>query len=144
MRLDVDPADIEAVQLYYPVIWIACHREHRKRDASGISDHEAGLLTHLAGIEHCTPAQLAKHLGVGASAVSAQLQRLRGLGLLDVQIGIDKRRRTLSITEAGRKLSLQRSPLDTGLVSALLGRLKPEDRAIAVRGLQLLASAAHS
>ena len=132
-----------AIQMAYPQIWFACHRAHRGRsDGDGLTDHEAGVLMHLAAVPEQTPTVIAKHLGIGRPALSAQLKRLEALGLIRATSGKDARVRMLSLTEAGVVRASARSPLDAMRVGALLQALSLEQRLDAVRGLQLLAAAA--
>ena len=134
---------VHSVQMAYPQIWFACHRAHRGRsDGDGLTDHEAGVLMHLAAVPEQTPTVIAKHLGIGRPALSAQLKRLQALGLIRATPGQDARVRTLSLTEAGAARASARSPLDAMRVSALLQVLPVQQRLDAVRGLQLLAEAA--
>jgi DNA-binding MarR family transcriptional regulator len=136
---------IRAVQMAYPQIWFACHHEHRGRaEGDGITDHEAGVLMHLAALPEQTPTLIAKHLGVGRPALSAQLKRLQALGLVQAKPGRDARERLLRLSEAGAKLAAARSPLEAERVGALLQALSTWERDAAVRGLQLLARAAQS
>ncbi len=134
---------VHSVQMAYPQIWFACHRAHRGRsDGDGLTDHEAGVLMHLAAMPEQTPTAIAKHLGVGRSALSAQLKRLQALGLIQLTPGQDARVRKLTLTEEGVARASARSPLDAMRVRALLQALSSEQRLEAVRGLQLLAAAA--
>jgi DNA-binding MarR family transcriptional regulator len=136
---------IRAVQMAYPQIWFACHRAHRGRtEGDGITDPEAGVLMHLAALPAQTPTRIAKHLGVGRPALSAQLKRLQTLGLIHATPGPDARQRLVRLSEAGATLAAARSPLEANLVGALLQALPTSERDRAVRGLQLLARAAHS
>lgn len=145
MRVTELAEQVRAVQMAYPQIWFACHREHRGRaEGDGVTDHEAGVLMHLAALPAQTPTLIAKHLGVGRPALSAQLKRLQALGLIHATPGRDARERLLHLSEAGAKLAAARSPLEAARVGALLQVLSPLDRDAAVRGLQLLARAAQS
>jgi DNA-binding MarR family transcriptional regulator len=143
MSVTEQAEQVLAVQIAYPQIWFACHQQHRGRtEGDGITDHEAGVLMHLAAIPEQTPTLLAKHLGIGRPALSAQLKRLEALGLIHTTPGSDARVRKLRLSEAGSKLAAARSPLAPQRVNALLQALSPEQRLDAVRGLQLLAYAA--
>ncbi|MFZ5637484.1 MAG: MarR family winged helix-turn-helix transcriptional regulator [Pseudomonadota bacterium] len=137
---------VRAIQQAYPRIWFACHREHRTRatpHASGITDRESGILAHLDGAEGIAATALAKHLGIGKASLSQHLKRLESLGLIEVGIEQeDKRRKRIRLSDAGRDVLSEQSPLDAGRLRALLDSMPTEEAADAVRGLRLLADAA--
>lgn len=138
-------AHILSIQRAYPQIWFACHLEHRTRSSSqdGLTDREAGILAHLDVIDGALAAQVARHLGIGKSTLSAQLKRLTELGLVRLGRGArDQRERPVHLTAKGRRAVVARSPLDRERVAALLRRLTPREREQAVAGLDLLARAA--
>ena len=136
---------IEAIQLAYPQLWFACHVEHRTRRHGRLTDREAGLLAHVAaaGTEGASAGELARHLGIGAPALSQQLKRLQALGMLDVTAdAADSRRRRVVLTPDGRAETTDASPLDRERLDAVLHALAPDAREPAVRGLVALADAA--
>jgi DNA-binding MarR family transcriptional regulator len=134
-----------AVQLAYPQIWFACHRAHQTRGNSvDVTDHEAGILAHIAAIPGLMPGHLAAHLGIGRPALSAQLKRLSGLGLITMTPAKDARSKSIALSDLGQALVSERSPLATNQVKALLSMLSVPQRKAAVAGLALLASAAQS
>ena len=137
---------VHAIQQAYPQIWFACHLEHRTRTtphASGISDREGGILAHLGAADGIAATALAKHLGIGKASLSQHLKRLQSLGLIAFEIDPeDKRRKRIRLSEHGRNIVSEQSPLDAGRVRALLDAMPAKDAADAVRGLRLLADAA--
>lgn len=130
---------------HYPQIYLACHLVHprARTNAFHLTDRDIVLLGHL---EHDTPmlaGELARHLGVGAPALSAQIRRLEARGYLDRRAGRrDRRHVELRLTALGAEAMASTSVLDPGRVTALLAQLTPADRTRAVRGLALLAQAA--
>jgi DNA-binding MarR family transcriptional regulator len=132
------------IQRAYPQVWFACHVEHRTRSTGdGLTDREVGVLAHLDGTEGVRPTDLARHLGIGRPALSAQLQRLVARGLIQyVDHDGDRRERRVRLTDGGRAAWTDRSPLPRERVEALLALLTDDDRARAVEGLELLARAA--
>lgn len=89
------------------------------------------------------PTQLADHLGVAKSSLSATLKRLTALGYIArVADATDRRVSGLCLTNAGARAMQAGSVLDTNRVAALLAGLKPRERLRAVDGLRLLAKAA--
>ncbi len=140
---------VEAIQLAYPRIWFACHIEHRTRGephGSGLTDRETGVLAHIAAetAGDANASHLAKHLGIGKAALSQHLNRLQQLDLIEMRPAHDDRRRkTICLTAAGRRTVSDSSPLDADRIRRLLDTMGADDAADAVRGLQLLAEAAH-
>lgn len=136
---------VSSIQRAYPQVWFACHLDHRTRSSSGdgLTDREAGILAHLDATEGALAGDVARHLGVGKSTLSAQLKRLSELGFVRLGRGqTDQRERPVHLTVKGRKAVVARSPLDAGRVAALLAELSAEERGRAVGGLELLAKAA--
>jgi DNA-binding MarR family transcriptional regulator len=133
---------ISTIQRAYPQVWFACHLEHRTRSSSddGLTDREAGILAHIDASDGARASDVARHLGISKSTLSAQLKRLVGLGFVQLERGTsDQRERPVRLTVPGRKAVVARSPLDSARVSALLEKLSPQERARAVSGLELLA-----
>jgi DNA-binding MarR family transcriptional regulator len=139
------PNAVRQVQRWYPQIYLACHVDHKRPRStqSGISPRESSLLAHLDERVPVTPADLARHLGVGAPTLSAALKRLARLGYVardrDPK---DSRRQQIRLTPAGARAMSDGSVLDTSRVVRLLNRLTPAERVRALDGLGLLARAA--
>jgi len=139
----IDSKAVRAIQRAYPQIWFACHVEHRTRHgADGLTDRDAGILAHLDAQPSQRASELARHLGIGRPALSAQLKRLLSLGLIVQEPGKDARERLIRLTGAGEQAVSAKSPLDADRVAALLRGLTPQERKHAVAGLELLAQAA--
>ena len=136
---------VRDVQTWYPQIYLACHVDHKrpKTTRSGISARESSLLAHLDPRVPATPAQLARHLGIGAPSLSAMLKRLARLGyLVQDRDANDARRREVRLTPAGASAMSESSVLEADRVQLLLKQLTPAERARALDGLALLAKAA--
>jgi DNA-binding MarR family transcriptional regulator len=134
---------VRRVQRAYPQIYLACHVDHttRRRD-HGLSDRDAAVLAHLDELAPVTAGALAKHLGVGPSTVTEAIDRLAAKQLVERRrVG---RKVELRITPAGVALMQASSVLDADRVSALLDALPEPQRADAVRGIELLATAARA
>lgn len=137
--------DATAIQRAYPRIYLACHRRHRRAttSAEGISDRDAALLGHLDRVAPLTASQLGRHLGIGLPSLSATVERLVQGGFIDrTRDPRDRRRSALRLTAQGEAAMRANSVLDEGRLVALLRRLRPEQRRLAVQGLRLLADAA--
>jgi DNA-binding MarR family transcriptional regulator len=135
----------QEVLRHYPKIYLACHLEHvrARSNAFRLTDGDVVLLGHLDLTEPMPAGGLARHLGIGSPALSAQLQRLETRGLLSRRPARrDRRQIELRLTALGAEAMATTSILDPGRVTALLVQLKPAERARAVRGLALLAQAA--
>ena len=138
-------ASVRAVQIAYPQVYLACHTRHARARSTPyrLSARDSTLLVHLDEARPTRPAALARHMGVGASTVSAALRRLETLGYVArTTADGDRRGAELRLTAQGAEALAGTSVLETARVEALLRVLRPADRARAVDGLQLLGRAA--
>lgn len=98
------------------------------------------MLAHLDELSPVHAGALAKHLGVGPSTVTEAVDRLVALGLVErMRVG---RRVELRITRAGIDQMQATSVLDGDRVAAMIAAVPPRERGEAVRGIELLATAA--
>src|SRR5262245_56957933 len=76
---------VEAVLRHYPQLYLACHAAHPRAASSpsGLSDRDSTVLGHLSESEPMTAADLARHLGIRPSSLSAILNRLTARELID-------------------------------------------------------------
>lgn len=140
-------ADVLAIQQYYPQVFHACHVHHprARSNAHRLSDRDSSVLAHIGSGYSRAARDLARHLGIGAPAMSATLQRLERLGYVDRQPRSRRQpTRVLTLSERGRTAMQATSVLDTERLGLLLRELSPRERARAVAGLALLARAACS
>lgn len=134
-----------AIQRHYPQIYLACHTRHRRArsDTLRLSGHDSSVLAHLDEATPTRPAELARHLGVSPSTLSATLKRLAGLRYVRLERrSDDKRRIDVVLTGAGSRAMQGSSVLETARVERLLARLTHEEQEKALLGLELLARAA--
>jgi DNA-binding MarR family transcriptional regulator len=83
-------------------------------------------------------------MGVTAATMSLTVDRLEKKGyVVRLRDIADRRRVHLRLTSAGVRVREASSVLDAPLVEAMVARLSDEERDAAVRGLELLARAAH-
>ena len=140
-----DDDDVAQLQRLYPQIYIACHIDHVRAVSTKwrISSQDSAILVHLDRERGISPRELATHLGISASTLSAYIARLSALGYLTSETSKkDGRRHEVRLTARGAEALSATSVLDTNRVSELLSKLKPAQRKEALRGLQLLADAA--
>ncbi|HVS51676.1 MAG TPA: MarR family transcriptional regulator [Opitutaceae bacterium] len=136
---------VRAIQRFYPQIYLACHVDHvrTKSNRYHLSAHDAALLAHLDECEPVHATQLARHLGVTNSTLSAALKRMETLGYLARRPHPrDRRHAELTLTTAGAEAMSRASVLDRRRVGAVLARLAAADQTRAIAGLALLAKAA--
>lgn len=136
---------VRAVQRAYPQIYLACHVDHvrTKSNRHHLSAHDSTVLAHLDESRATTAGDLARHLGVAASTLSAALTRLEQLGhLTRSPARRDRRRIELRLTPHGAEAMAETSVLDRRRVAAVLEQLSPAEQKRAVTGLRLLARAA--
>lgn len=126
----------------YPAIYLACHRRHVRDDETGeiVTAHQASILDHLDPREPTTLSHLAEHLGIGRSAMSIQVSRLKRRGFVRRgSIRGDRRKAGLTLTEAGQRIKKHNTVLDPKLVLALLTSIPHAERESALRGLECIA-----
>jgi DNA-binding MarR family transcriptional regulator len=137
--------DVHEIQRLYPQIFIACHTDHVRASSTEwqISSQDASVLVHLDREFGLSPRDLADHLGVAPSTLSATISRLSKLGYMSSEPSEgDKRRRELRLTTRGAEAVARTSVLDAERVRTLLTRLTEAELKVALEGLALLARAA--
>ncbi len=123
----------------------ACHRRHvRDRRARRVLNANQGsILQHLDSDEPTNLHVLARHMGVTASTMSLNVDRLEQAGYVRRERDArDARRVELRLTESGQRLKDEQNVLDRGMVGKLMESLGQTDRRTAIEGLRLLAEAA--
>lgn len=144
MKADRYRHAVEEIQRCYPQIYLACHAKHIRASSTPhrLSARDSSLLVHLSPTQPRTPGELAAHMGVGASTLSAAIRRLAGLGYLHrANNARDRRVISLTLTEPGSKAMAATSVLDASRLTAVVALLTAEDRKRAVEGMRLLADA---
>ena len=137
---------VRIMQTCYPKIYLACHTRHVRAasSANGLSPRDSTLLAHLDERRPVTPGELARHLGIGKSTLSAAVKRLRALGYIAVaEDPRDRRSFLLRLGSRGAAAMRESSVLEPARVRRLLAALSPDARRAALHGLELLAGAAH-
>lgn len=140
----MNTSDVELVQRCYPQIYLACHKRHIRASSTAyrLSARDSSILVHLSESVPVTPTELAAHLSVRGSTLSAAIQRLEALGyLLRKRIRKDRRSVALTLTPQGAKAMAETSVLDSERVAEVLARLTRSERKRALQGLELLAKA---
>ncbi len=140
------PADAaREILAFYPRIYFACHTRHVRDPQTQrlLSRHQASVLDHLDEVDPMTLNALAAHMGVTAATMSLTVDRLERKGyVVRLRDAADRRRVHLRLTSAGVRVRDASSVLDPALVEALVDRLSQDDRDAAIRGLEILATAA--
>ncbi|MFC4820713.1 MarR family winged helix-turn-helix transcriptional regulator [Dokdonella ginsengisoli] len=129
----------------YPQIYLACHVEHvrARSNAHALSARDASLLSHLDRGHGIAAAELAQHMQIRPSTLSAALARLERLGYVEREADAhDRRVHRLRLSSRGEIAMAESSVLDPQRAAALLALLAPSERERALEGLALLARAA--
>jgi DNA-binding MarR family transcriptional regulator len=143
--MPVTNRDVRLVQVAYPQIYFACHTRHIRRasTATRLSAADSTLLAHLDEDRATRPTELAKHLGLAASTLSAAINRLGKLGYVSLGKAIsDGRAVDLRLTAKGAAAMQASSVLDAALVAKMLAQLSSTERNRALEGIGLLAKGA--
>jgi DNA-binding MarR family transcriptional regulator len=143
--MPVSNRDVAAVQRWYPQIYLACHTHHQRRrsNRARLTAYESSILAHLDTEHPMRASQLARHLGIGPSTMSAALKRLTTLGYIAREPeASDRRAASLRLSTLGERAMQGGSVLETARVAALLAELTAAERTRALAGLELLAHAA--
>jgi DNA-binding MarR family transcriptional regulator len=100
------------------------------------------VLQHLSASGPLTVGEQAVHLGLRRNSVTELLQRLESRGLVArIRDERDERRVLVWLTEAGRNVVSRIGQVAApDLIAQTMADLSPENRLLAVRGLELLAS----
>jgi DNA-binding MarR family transcriptional regulator len=136
---------VRAIQRCYPQIYLACHVDHvrTRTNRYHLSAHDSSLLAHLDEAAPTLAGQLARHLGVSNSTLSAALKRLESLGYVTRVPGArDRRQLELRLTPDGAQAMSATSVLDAARIARVLAHLPAAKQVSAVAGLELLARAA--
>ncbi len=134
----------DALMTLYPRIYFACHTRHVRDPQTQdlLSRHQASILDHLDELAPTTVMDLARHMGVTAATMSIAIDRLERKGyVVRLRDAADRRRVHVRLTSAGVRVRDASSVLDPARVDAVLARLTEDERALAIRGLELLARA---
>jgi DNA-binding MarR family transcriptional regulator len=129
----------------YPVIFLACHREHTRADEAGkaLTENQASVLNHLDAARPTTLSKLAEHMGVGRSTMSTTVTRLARSGYITRRPGKQDRRLVeLTLTLAGKRIQEQNSVLNPQLAQLIFKRMEPAEAERALAGLERLAEVA--
>src|SRR5262245_28079691 len=98
-------AAVLLIQQLYPQVFHACHVAHTRARSNeySLSERDGSILAHVAPTWPVTARDLARHLGIGAPAMSVAVQRLERLGYLERQPRGRSPARPLRLTEDGAK-----------------------------------------
>lgn len=143
--MPVTNRDVRLVQVAYPQIYFACHTRHIRRASTGtrLSAADSTLLAHLDEERATRPTELARHLGLANSTLSAAIARLARLGYASLaRTSKDGRAVDLRLTSKGAAAMQASSVLDSALVTKMLDRLSSSERKRALDGITLLARGA--
>jgi DNA-binding MarR family transcriptional regulator len=127
----------------FPEVYRRYHWAQRVKGAElPVSRRALEVLQHLQASGPLTVGEQAEHLGLRRNSVSELLQRLEAKGLVArIRDERDERRVLVWLTDAGRDVvSRIGQVLAPDLIAQTMAALSPEERAIVVRGIELLVS----
>ena len=127
----------------FPEVYRRYHWAQRVQGAElPVTRRGLEVLQHLSASGPLTVGEQAEHLGLRRNSVSELLQRLEAKGLVArIRDERDERRVLVWLTESGRDVvSRIGQVLAPDLIAQTMAALSPEDRAIVVRGIELLVS----
>lgn len=131
------------IQRAYPQIYLACHRRHQnaRTTADHLSPRDASVLAHLDFDQGVSPGDLARHLGVAKSTLSAAIDHLETSGFVSRRKAEDGRRHELRLTTKGVRAMSESSVLEPDRVRNLLKKMTRAEIELAIAGLEVLAAA---
>ena len=138
------PDAVETLQKCYPQIYLACHAQHIRAASTvhQLSARDSSILAHLSPTQPLSAGELAAHMGIGVSTLSAAISRLASLGYLKRESSTsDRRAASLTLTSHGARAMAATSVLDAQRLRALVAKLSPEECRRALEGMELLARA---
>lgn len=127
----------------FPEVYRRYHWAQRVQGAElPVTRRGLEVLQHLAASGPLTVGEQAEHLGLRRNSVSELLQRLEAKGLIArIRDERDERRVLVWLTESGRDVVARIGQvLAPDLIAQTMAALSPEERAIVVRGIELLVS----
>ena len=142
--MPVSSREIEIMQRCYPQIYLACHQRHVRAASTSfrLSSRDSSILAHLSETVPMVPTDLAAHLGVSGSTLSAAVAKLERLGYVERRsMPRDRRSIAITLTRQGATAMAETSVLDAVRIIEVLSCLSPTRRKQALAGLQLLAEA---
>ena len=144
------PAELTAaaaarrVARLFPEVYRRYHWANRVHGADlPVTRRALEVLQHLSASGPLTVGEQAAHLGLRRNSMSELLQRLEAKGLVArIRDERDERRVLVWLTDAGRDVvSRVGQVLAPDLIAQVMSTLSPEERAVVVRGVELLATA---
>ncbi|MGD0018854.1 MAG: MarR family winged helix-turn-helix transcriptional regulator [Candidatus Limnocylindrales bacterium] len=144
------PAELTAPQAarrvarLFPEVYRRYHWAQRVPGADlPVTRRALEVLQHLSSSGPLTVGEQAEHMGLRRNSVSELLQRLEAKGLVArIRDERDERRVLVWLTDAGRDVvSRVGQVLAPDLIAETMATLSPAERAIVVRGFELLAAA---
>jgi DNA-binding MarR family transcriptional regulator len=131
----------------FPEVFRRYHWAQRVRGADlPVTRRALEVLQHLSSSGPLTVGEQAEHMGLRRNSASELLARLEAKGLVArIRDERDERRVLVWLTDAGRDVvSRVGQVLAPDLIAETMANLSPAERAIVVRGFELLAAAGSS
>jgi DNA-binding MarR family transcriptional regulator len=133
---------VRRLQVAYPAIFLACHRQHVREDGGGhsVTERQASVLDHLDERRPTTLSKLAEHMGVSRSTMSITVWRLVRGGYVTRRKSLqDGRSVALTLTRSGARVRDENAVLNPELVRQILRKMRADEAEVALRGIECLA-----
>jgi DNA-binding MarR family transcriptional regulator len=140
-----DDEAILRIQLAYPKIYFACHKQHQNARTTkhALSQRDSSLLAHLDPKHAVEQAELGRHLGLAKSTLSEAMAWLVECGYVERAKADNGRGQAFLLTSKGVEAVSETSVLERDELLRLVAALG-DDREAAVAGLERVAAAAAS
>jgi DNA-binding MarR family transcriptional regulator len=133
---------VRRLQVAYPAIFLACHRQHVREDSGGnsVTERQASVLDHLDERQPTTLSKLAEHMGVSRSTMSITVSRLVRAGYIARRKSRrDTRSVDLTLTRTGAQVKDENAVLNPELVRQILRSMRADEVESALQGIECLA-----
>jgi DNA-binding MarR family transcriptional regulator len=138
-----DDEAVLRIQLAYPKIYLACHKQHQNARTTphGLSPRDSSLLAHLDPVHPVEQAELGRHLGLAKSTLSEAMAWLVECGFALRAKAENGRGQAFLLSAKGVEAVSESSVLESSALARLVAALG-DARDAAIAGLERIAATA--